>query len=79
MSEIQPEFGALFGPKTKRRAGENIFAFDSALLGSLRFPSVKLIRRNLVTSEEGLEFESPLPAEQSVLSGMGRDQFWRPM
>lgn len=37
---IRPQFGALFGLKKRARAGENLFALDSALLqdlsGSLR-------------------------------------------
>jgi hypothetical protein len=32
---IQPEFGALFGSNKSTRAGENLFAFDSALSSDL--------------------------------------------
>jgi hypothetical protein len=32
MGGIRPEFGALIGPKKGIRAGENLFAKDSALL-----------------------------------------------
>ena len=38
MGEIRPEVGALFGPTKSVRAGENLFAWDSALSGSLRSP-----------------------------------------
>ena len=39
MDGIRPEFGALFGPTKSIRAGENLFARDSAGFGSLRFAS----------------------------------------
>jgi len=38
---IQPEFGALFGPNKSIRAGENLFALDSALLRSSPVPFVR--------------------------------------
>jgi len=36
---IRPELGALFGPNTSIGAGENLFAWDSALFRLSRFPS----------------------------------------
>jgi hypothetical protein len=38
---IQPEFGALFGPNKSIRAGENLFALDSALLRISPVPFVR--------------------------------------
>ena len=42
MGAIRPEFGALFGPTKSIRAGENLFAWDSALL---RFSPVRFVRQ----------------------------------
>ena len=41
MGAIRPEFGALFGPTKRIRAGENLFASDSALLRPSSFASSK--------------------------------------
>jgi hypothetical protein len=52
MGGIQPEFGALIGPKKGIRAGENLFAKDSALLRISPAPFVRYAdARNLVTSK----------------------------
>ena len=37
MGGIPPEFRALLGPTKSIRAGENLFALDSALLWPVRF------------------------------------------
>jgi hypothetical protein len=42
MGEIRPELGALFGPKKSIRAGENLFAWNSALL---RISPVRFVRQ----------------------------------
>jgi hypothetical protein len=48
---IRPEFGALFGPNKSIRAGENLFAWGSALLRISLFPFVRQAdARNPVTS-----------------------------
>ena len=39
MGEIRPELGALFGPKKSIRAGENLFAWDSAPFGLSPVPA----------------------------------------
>jgi hypothetical protein len=52
MGGIQLEFGALIGPKKGIRAGENLFAKDSALLRISPAPFVRYAdARNLVTSK----------------------------
>jgi hypothetical protein len=42
MYGIRPQFGALFGPTKSIRAGENLFAWDSALL---RLSPVRFVRQ----------------------------------
>ena len=42
MGGIQPQFGALFGPTKSICAGENLFAWDSALL---RLSPIRFVRR----------------------------------
>jgi hypothetical protein len=44
MDGIAPGFGVLFGPTKSIRAGENLFAWDSALVRSLRFASFATMR-----------------------------------
>jgi hypothetical protein len=52
MGAIRPEFGALFGPKKSIRAGENLFAWDLALLRISPVPFVRYAdAQNLVTSK----------------------------
>jgi hypothetical protein len=52
MGGIRPEFGALIGPKKGIRAGENLFAKDSAFLRISPAPFVRYAdARNLVTSK----------------------------
>jgi len=50
MEGICREFGVLFGPNKSIRAGENLFAWDSALLRIFPVPFVRQAdARNLVT------------------------------
>jgi hypothetical protein len=42
MGGIQPQFGALFGPTKSIFAGENLFAWDSALL---RLSPIRFVRQ----------------------------------
>ena len=45
MGGIQPQFGALFGPTKSLRAGENLFAWDSAAkLAFVRSLSARPVR-----------------------------------
>jgi hypothetical protein len=63
MGGIRPEFGALFGPNKSIRAGENLFAWDSALLRASPVPFVRYADAEFVTSKirRGLALESPPP------------------
>jgi hypothetical protein len=47
MGGIRPEFGALFVPKKSTPAEEKVFAKDSALFGSLRFPWFATLMRRI--------------------------------
>ena len=74
MDGIRPQFGALFGPKKSIRAGENLFAWHSALL---RLSPVRFVRQAVCSKSgdvehetEGLEFESPLLGGQSAKASL---------
>jgi hypothetical protein len=59
---IRPEFGASFGPNKSIRAGENLFAWNSALYLLSPVPFVRWGDvRDLATSDARLEFDSPPP------------------
>jgi hypothetical protein len=60
MAGIRAELGALFSPKKSIRAEKNLFAMDSALLGSLRCSSFPPLPR--------AEFDdAPVPSRSSLI------------
>jgi len=69
MGGIRPEVGALFDPNKSIRAGENLFAWNSALFRLSPVPFVSQADAGIVVMpniERRLRFKSPLPSGQSA-------------